>query len=81
MRLYGPAPAPVGTETTIDFDGMRVNATIVRVAGDDFAVEFAPSKELRHKLVRHVYGGRYSGGPGRINPSKVVGALFDRVFR
>lgn len=81
MRLYGPAPAPPGTEVTVDFDGMQVQASIVRVASGDFAVEFAPSKEMRPRLVRHIYGGRYSGGPGRIKPAKVVGALFDRVFR
>jgi hypothetical protein len=36
---------------------------------------------MHAQLVRHVYGGRYGGASHDIVPSKVAGALLNRVFR
>ena len=81
MRLRGPAPAPVGTELRVQFDGIDVMAKIMRADSKGFAVQFAPSQEMHAYLVRHIYGGRYGGHVPDISPGKVAGAVLSRVFR
>lgn len=81
MRMYGVAPGPLGTDVHVQFDGIDVDAEVVRVGDGEFAVHFAPSKEMRASLVQHVYGGKYGGMSPEISPSKVAGAVFTRVFR
>ncbi|MFA5898876.1 MAG: glycosyltransferase [Hyphomicrobium sp.] len=81
MRLYGIAPAPAGATIRVQFDGIDVEAEIVRIDVGGFAVKFAPSQEMHASLVRHIYGGRYGGASPEISPSKVAGAVLTRVFR
>jgi cellulose synthase (UDP-forming) len=81
MRMYGVAPGPIGTGMRVQFDGIDVEAAVVRIDVGEFAVQFAPSREMHASLVRHVYGGRYGGKAPEISPSAVAGAVFNRVFR
>ena len=81
MRLHGAAPAPMGTDVRVRFDGIDVEATIRRADAAGFAVQFAPSKEMHAHLVRHVYCGRYGGNLPDISAAKVAGAVLNRMFR
>ncbi|MDP1908755.1 MAG: PilZ domain-containing protein, partial [Hyphomicrobium sp.] len=81
MRLRGAAPAQVGTELGVQFDGIDVMAKVMRADADSFAVQFAPSQEMHACLVRHIYGGRYGGNVPDISAGKVAGAVLSRVFR
>jgi cellulose synthase (UDP-forming) len=81
MRLRGAAPAQVGTELRVQFDGIDVMAEIMRADADSFSVQFAPSQEMHASLVRHIYGGRYGGNVPDISAGKVAGAVLSRVFR
>ena len=81
MRLRGVAPAPVGTDVRLQFDGIDVAATIMRADAASFAIQFAPSQEMHASLVRHIYGGRYGGHVPDISAAKVAGAVLNRVFR
>jgi len=81
MRLYGTAPGAVGSDVEIAFDGIDVQAKVVRIDVGDFAVEFAPSQEMHARLVRHIYGGRYGTSAVEIEPGKVAGAILNRVLR
>lgn len=81
MRLSGPAPAAVGTEVRVQFDGIDVMAKVSRIDAAGFAVHFAPSQEMHASLVRHIYGGRYGGNLPDIKAGKVAGAVLSRVFR
>ena len=81
MRLRGAAPAPVGTDVHVRFDGIDVAATIMRADAAGFAVQFAPSQEMHASLVRHVYCDRHDGNLPDISAAKVAGAVLNRVFR
>ncbi len=81
MGLRGVAPAPVGTDVRLQFDGIDVAATIMRADAASFAIQFAPSQEMHASLVRHIYGGRYGGHVPDISAAKVAGAVLNRVFR
>ena len=81
MRLHGVAPAPVGTDVHVRFDGIDVAATIMRADAAGFAVQFAPSQEMHASLVRHVYCDRHGGNLPDISAAKVAGAVLNRMFR
>ena len=81
MRLRGAAPAPVGTDVHVRFDGIDVAATIMRADAAGFAVQFAPSQEMHASLVQHVYCDRHGGDLPDISAAKVAGAVLNRVFR
>ncbi len=79
--LRGPLPAPIGTQVRIRFDAIDVEGTLARAGANGFAVQFAPSKEMRSRLVRHIYCERYGGNTPEISAGKVAGAVIGRLFR
>jgi cellulose synthase (UDP-forming) len=81
VRLRGAQPGPIGEPVHVRFDGIDVDAKIVRAYGDGFAVQFAPSKEVRARLIRHVYCGKHDRSVRRIRPGSVATAIVSRVFR
>ena len=81
MRLHGRLPGAYGTPVHVSFDGLDVEGTLVRAYEDGFAVRFLQSKEIRERLIRHVYGGKYGGTLAEIKPADVVAAMAGRVFR
>ncbi len=81
MRLRGSLPGAYGTPVQVSFDGLHVEGTLVRAYEDGFAVRFLQSKEIRERLIRHVYGGKYGGALADIRPADVVAAMAGRVFR
>jgi cellulose synthase (UDP-forming) len=81
MRVRGSQPAPIGQAVHVAFDGLDVDAKIVRAYEGAFAVQFAPSKEVRARLIRHVYCGKQDRSVRSIRPSTVATAVINRVFR
>jgi len=81
IRLGGQQPGPIGAPVHIQFDGIDAEAEIVRSFEDGFAVQFAPSKEMRARLIRHVYCGKQDRSMRAIRPSSVATAVVNRVFR
>jgi hypothetical protein len=72
---------PFGAPVHVQFDGVDVDARIVRSLKDGFAVQFIQSKNARERLIRLIYGGQYGGKSPDIKPAEVVGAMVNRVFR
>ncbi len=81
IRLGGRQPGPIGAPVHIEFDGIDADAKIVRSFEDGFAVQFAPSKEMRARLIRHVYCGKHDHSVRAIRPGSVATAVVNRVFR
>jgi cellulose synthase (UDP-forming) len=81
MRLHGAAPAKTGTHVRVQFDGIDVEAEIMRVDAAGFGVQFAPSQEMHAHLVRHIYCDRPGTNQPDVHAGKVASAVFNRVFR
>jgi cellulose synthase (UDP-forming) len=82
MRLNGDlAEESVGAPVHVEFDGVDVDARIVRSFKNGFAIQFIQSKSARERLIRIVYGGNYGAKPPEIKPTEVMGAMVNRVFR
>ena len=47
----------------------------------DFGVRFADTPEARKAVIQHVYVGPYSADVKTVSPTKVAGALMERMFR
>ncbi len=65
----------------VEFDGLDVEARLVRAYKDGFAVQFIQSENARERLIRLVYGGKHGGKAPEIKPAEVMGAMINRVFR
>ncbi|HUJ36102.1 MAG TPA: glycosyltransferase [Hyphomicrobium sp.] len=81
IRLAGRQPRPIGEQVRVQFDGIDIDAKIVRSFEDGFAVQFAPSKEVHARLIRHVYCGKGDRRIRRIEPARVATAAVTRIFR
>jgi cellulose synthase (UDP-forming) len=81
IRLGGKLPAPIGAPVRVQFDGIDTAAKIARAFDDGFAVQFAPSKEVRTRLIRHVYCGKSDRSVRLIRPASVATAAVTRIFR
>lgn len=81
IRLSGEQPGPIGEPVHVKFDGIDVDAKIVRHYDKSFAVQFAPSKEVHARLIRHVYCGKQDRSLRSIRPVNVATAVMNRVFR
>jgi cellulose synthase (UDP-forming) len=81
VRLAGVAPATTGASVTVVMNDVRVIGEIARIGRDEFAVQFERGDAARSSIIRHIYSGRYSTQIGRIQPSRVVAAIFSRLAR
>jgi len=81
MRLRGKLPGAYGTPVHVSFEGLDVEGTLVRAYEDGFAIRFVQSRDVRQRLIRHVYGGKYGGELPEIKPADVATAMANRVFR
>jgi cellulose synthase/poly-beta-1,6-N-acetylglucosamine synthase-like glycosyltransferase len=81
MRVRGRQPAPIGQAVHVAFDGLDVDAKIVRAYEGAFALQFAPSKEVRARLIRHVYCSKQDPSVRPIRPGRVATAVVSRLFR
>ena len=79
-RIFGKPPDALGRKITLDFPDCRVEAKIVRIASDSFAVEFDPSFRARIAMIRHFYAGNYVKPLSQINVLKVGSAVMRRVL-
>lgn len=82
MRFKGDLP-PKTQEASmrVEFDGLDVEARLVRAYKGGFAVQFVHSENARERLIRLVYGGKHGGKAIEIKPAEVMGAMINRVFR
>ena len=80
-RLDGAYGGEEGDWMVVDFAGLRLPATVVRRAPNDFAVRFDDVGAARTELIKLVYSGRYSASVARIEPRRVAAAVLERVMR
>lgn len=79
-RIFGKPPDALGRYLTLDFADCSVEAKIVRVTSDSFAVEFDSSFRTRIAMIRHFYAGNYVKPLNRIDVMKVGTAVMRRVL-
>ena len=56
-RILGKPPRRLGERIELRLSDCRVEATIVRITADDFAVAFLHTFETRIAMIRHFYAG------------------------
>src|SRR5262249_32982518 len=59
-RLEGAYSGEEGDWVVVDFEGLRLPATVLRRGQDEFAVRFDDVGAARTELIKLVYSGRYS---------------------
>ena len=79
-RIRGPSPAARGQRIAFELSGQRIEATVVRVDRDGFAVAFAHTLETRIAMIRHFYGGGYLKPLDQVAVLKVGAAIVRRVL-
>jgi cellulose synthase (UDP-forming) len=80
-RLEGAYGGEEGDWVMVDFEGLRLPATVVRRGPERFAVRFDDVGAARTELIKLVYSGRYSASVARIEPARVAAAVLERVMR
>ncbi|WP_244500177.1 PilZ domain-containing protein [Methyloceanibacter superfactus] len=82
MRLMGDLPPKTHEALVhVEFDGLEIDARLVRAYKGGFAVQFIQSENARERLIRLVYGGKHGNKSVEIKPAEVMGAMINRVFR
>jgi cellulose synthase (UDP-forming) len=79
-RILGEPPDVAGRKIVLEFSDCSVEAKIVRVAADSFAVEFDASLMTRIAMIRHFYAGNYIKPLSQIDVLKVGTAVMRRVL-
>ena len=79
-RIFGRAPRGLGERIELEFSDCRVEAAIVRIERDGYAVAFAHSFETRIAMIRHFYAGGYVKPLGHIKIVRVAAAVLRRVL-
>jgi len=80
VRFEGNAPGPLGTKVVLHLDYEQVNARIVRLTDDGFAVEIEKTTTDYAAMVRYVYAGQHSANIDRVKPILVAKHVLARVF-
>jgi len=82
MRLIGTPPGSVGTAVQVKLENLDVEASVVRLCKDGFALRFGleTAPDARRALIRHVYGSGSSDSVGTVHPAAVAGAVFSRLL-
>ena len=79
-RIFGKAPRSPGERIDLDFSGVRVAATIVRIEADAFAVAFARTFETRIAMIRLFYSGEHLKPLEHIRILRVGASVLRRVL-
>jgi len=79
-RIFGRAPRGLGERIELEFSDCWVEAAIVRIERDGYAVAFAHSFETRIAMIRHFYAGGYVKPLGHIKIVRVAAAVLRRVL-
>ena len=81
IRFSGVAPVSIGKTVTVTIGDFTLEARLVRVTEDGFAVAFKPTLRNRAIIIRHIFSKRVSMTERSIKPAKVALALAARLFR
>ena len=79
-RIYGKPPRGLGELIELEFSGVSIAATIVRIENDAFAVAFARTFETRIAMIRMFYAGRHLRPLDRIQILRVGASVLKRVL-
>ena len=79
-RIFGKAPRSPGERIDLDFSGVRVAATIVRIEADAFAVAFARTFETQIAMIRLFYSGEHLKPLEHIRILRVGASVLRRVL-
>ena len=79
-RIFGKPPRGLGERIELHFSDCRVEAKIVRITTDAFAVAFIHTFETRIAMIRHFYAGGYLKPLDRIRVFRVGAAVLRRVL-
>lgn len=79
-RILGKPPDAPGGKILLEFSDCSVEAKIVRVTSDSFAIEFDKSLRTRIAMIRHFYAGDYVRPLNRIEVLKVGAAVMRRML-
>jgi len=79
-QISGPPPAGRGETIRVSFAGLDMDARIVRVSGNGFAVAFEPTFANRAAMIRRIHSGRYTTPFKHVDPSAVGIAVLARIF-
>lgn len=80
-RIAGLAPGIQGGATSCRFGGSVVEAYIMRVNADSFAVSFDGSLAIRFAMIRHFYSSQYVKAFEKVNAASVGRAVAQRLLR
>ena len=81
IRFSGVAPVSIGEMVTVTIGDFTLEARLVRITEDGFAVAFRPTLRNRAIIIRHIFSKRVSMTERSIKPGKVAVALAARLFR
>jgi cellulose synthase (UDP-forming) len=79
-RILGKPPRKIGERIELRFFDCRVEATIVRITAEDFAVAFLHTFETRIAMIRHFYAGASRKRLGPIRAFSAGAAVLRRVL-
>ncbi len=80
-RFRGDPPARIGQTVTCALRSQIIEARIVRITPDGFAVKFDEKLETRVNLVRNFYASDYVSTFDTVLPASIGKAVFERIFK
>jgi cellulose synthase (UDP-forming) len=81
LRIEGRPPVDNGQSVTVQIGDVTLQALVVRITQDDFAVRIGDTIEARKAMIRQVYGSRYNASIGAVRPNQLIKAVLVRAFR
>jgi cellulose synthase (UDP-forming) len=80
-RIAGLAPGTRNGATSCKIGGSVVEANVIRVNADSFAVSFDGSLAIRFAMIRHFYSSQYVKAFEKVNATSVGKAVAQRLLR
>ncbi|UKJ76524.1 glycosyltransferase [Azospirillum brasilense] len=82
LRMWGMVDAVPGAPVLVHIEGVGpVQAVLVGQADGAFTLRFIEDAQVRDRLIRKLYSGRYSGGARSISLEKILTGLRARATR
>ncbi len=81
VRLVGDPPSTVGGAVSVELGGAQVEARVIRLTNDGFALEFDPDPFNRARVIRYLFSGRFNPGIPVIRPFVVMLQIGRRIMR